>query len=255
MTLSTAIFLFFAGALAAAINSVAGGGGFVALPALLFAGVSPIPANATQTLALFMGITASGGSYKDRLTTPWRILGPLLIASIVGGIAGAVLLLRTPASLFLNILPWLLLAATLLFLFGKRFIGERANAFHHDATTTAIVAATLFELVVSIYGGYFGGGLGIMNLAMLAMLGMDDIHDMNAIKAVLGAVINGTATVLFLFKGAVVWQQGAWMIAGAICGGWLGAHYAQKLPPKLVRTFVSVIGVSMTIYFFWRAYA
>ena len=252
---TTAIFLFLAGLLGAAINAVAGGGGFVALPALLFVGVSPIHANATQTMALFLGITASGGSYGNRLKTPWRILGPLLAASMVGGISGAVLLLHTPASLFLNILPWLLLSATVLFLFGNKWMGARPNAFHHNATLTAIVAATIFELLVSIYGGYFGGGLGIMNLAMLAMLGMDDIHDMNAIKAVLGGVINGVATALFLFKGAVLWREGLWMMAGAVCGGWLGAHYAQKLPPQLVRRFVSVIGISMTIYFFWRAYA
>ncbi len=252
---TTAIFLFFAGALAAAINSVAGGGGFVALPALMFAGLNPIAANATQTMALFVGVTASGGSYFDRLKTPWRIFGPLIAASFVGGLAGGILLLRTPASLFLNILPWLLLAATLLFLFGRRFIGKRANAFQQDATLIAIAGTTLFELFVSIYGGYFGGGLGIMNLAMLAMLGLDDIHDMNAIKTVLGAVINGVATALFLFKGAIIWREGLWMTAGAIAGGWLGAHYAQKLPQELVRKVVSIIGVSMTIYFFWRAYA
>jgi len=251
---TTAIFLFLAGALAAAINSVAGGGGFVALPSLMFAGVSPVAANATQTMALFVGVTASSGSYAQRLRTPWRIFGPLVIASLAGGLVGGLLLLRTPESLFLNILPWLLLAATLLFLFGKRFIGERQNAFHHDATLVAIAGATLFELLVATYGGYFGGGLGIMNLAMLAMLGLDDIHDMNAIKTVLGAIINGVATALFLFKGAIIWREGLIMTAGAICGGWLGAHYAQKLPQGLVRRVVSVIGVSMTIYFFWRAY-
>ncbi len=255
MNLSTGIFLFFAGALGAAINSVAGGGGFVALPALMFAGVNPIAANATQTMALFMGITASGGSYLQRLSTPWRIFGPLLVASFAGGLVGGILLLRTPAALFLNILPWLLLSAMLLFLFGGKVIGKRSNAFHRDATLIAIAGATLFELFVSIYGGYFGGGLGIMNLAMLAMLGLDDIHDMNAIKTVLGAAINGVATALFLLKGAIIWREGLWMMAGAVCGGWLGAHYAQKLPPVLVRRFVSIIGISMTIYFFWRAYA
>lgn len=252
---TTAIFVFLAGALGAAINSVAGGGGFVALPALMVIGVNPIAANATQTMALFVGITASGGSYAGRLRTPWRILGPLVIASIVGGIVGGLLLLRTPAELFVNILPWLLLGATLLFLFGRRFVGQRPNSFHHDATLTAITLATLFELAVALYGGYFGGGLGIMNLAMLAMLGLDDIHDMNAIKTVLGAAINGTATALFIWKGAIWWREGLIMTAGGITGGWLGAHYAQKLPPLLVRRFVSVIGVSMTIYFFWRAYA
>ena len=172
----TSILLFVAGVFGGALNAVAGGGSFLAFPALLFTGVPPIPANATNTLALWTGAAASGGAYRRRLDVPVRVLLPLLLASLVGGIAGAVLLLRTPAHTFLRVLPWLMLAATLLFLFGRKLAGKRTSGVGHDATTAAIVAASIFELVVAVYGGYFGGGIGIVNLAMLAAVGMTDIH-------------------------------------------------------------------------------
>jgi uncharacterized protein len=124
----------------------------------------------------------------------------------------------------------------------------------HDATTTALVGASVFELVVAVYGGYFGGGLGIMNLAMLAALGMTDIHAMNALKVVLGAVINGVAAVSFVIAKAVAWPQAVVMIVGATVGGYLAAHYAQKLPQRWIRGFVILTGIGMTVYFFARAY-
>src|SRR5712664_3536082 len=226
-----AIFLFFAGALGGGINAVAGGGSFVAFPTLLFTGVPPIPANATNTLALWTGAAASGGAYRNRLNVPMRVLLPLMVTSVIGGIAGAVLLLLTPAHTFLRVLPWLMLGATLLFIFGKRLAGRRASSVEHDATTAAIVGASIFELVVAVYGGYFGGGLGIVNLAMLAAVGMTDIHAMNALKSILGTAINGIAALVFVVKGAIYWPQAIVMIAGALVGGYFGAHYAQKLPP------------------------
>jgi len=116
------------------------------------------------------------------------------------------------------------------------------------------VPAAVFELVVAVYGGYFGGGVGIMNLAMLAVLGMTDIHAMNALKVVLGGIINGVAVVTFILAGAVAWKPGVIMTAGAIVGGYFGAHYAQKLPQAWIRAFVIVVGTAMTVYFFWKAY-
>ena len=121
-------------------------------------------------------------------------------------------------------------------------------------STQAIVVAAVFELVVSVYGGYFGGGVGILNLAMFAALGMTDIHAMNALKVVLGGIINGTAVVTFALKGAIAWKPGAIMIAGAIVGGYFGAHYAQKLPQSWIRGFVILVGAAMTVYFFIRGY-
>jgi uncharacterized protein len=249
-----AIFLFFASVIGGALNAVAGGGSFVAFPALLFTGVPPIPANATNTLALWTGATASGGAYRNRLDVPMRVLLPLLVTSLAGGIAGAVLLLRTPAHTFLRVLPWLMLGATLLFIFGKKLAGKRASSVGHGATTAAIAGASVFELVVAVYGGYFGGGVGIVNLAMFAAVGMTDIHAMNALKSILGVAINGVAAVVFIVKGAIYWPQAIVMIAGALVGGYFGAHYAQKLPQAWIRGFVILVGAGMTVYFFARAY-
>jgi len=250
----TIIFLFVAGALGGALNSVAGGGSFIAFPALLWTGVPPIPANATNTIALWSGATASGGAYRKRLDVPRRMLIPLLAASLVGGVAGAILLLRTPGHTFMRVLPWLTLGATLLFAFGRKIAGNRGSVIQQGTTQGALAGATLFQFCVGVYGGYFGGGMGIVMLAMLSTLGMSDIHAMNALKAVMGSVINGVAVITFMLAHAVYWKHGGVMIAGAIAGGYLGAHYAMKLPPAWVRTFVVLVGAGMTVYFFWTAY-
>lgn len=254
MTLEIAILLFVAGVLGGALNSVAGGGSFIAFPALLFTGVPPIPANATNTIALWTGAAASGGAYRKRLDVPRRVMIPLLAASLSGGLAGAFLLLKTPAHTFMRVLPWLTLGATLLFAFGRKIAGGRRSVIEHETTRAALAGATLFQLVVGVYGGYFGGGMGIVMLAMLAMLGMTDIHSMNALKSVMGSVINGVAVVTFVVARAIYWKQGIVMIVGGIAGGYLGAHYAQKIPQVWIRAFVVLVGAGMTIYFFWKSY-
>jgi len=254
LTPQSIIFLFFAGALGGALNSVAGGGSFIAFPALLFTGVPPIPANATNTIALWTAAAASGGAYRTRLDVPRRVMVPLLAACLIGGLAGAVLLLKTPAQTFMRVLPWLTLGATLLFAFGRKLAGGRKSAIGHEASAAALTGATIFQLVVAVYGGYFGGGMGIVMLAMLAALGMTDIHAMNALKSVMGSVINGVAVVAFIVARAVYWKQGIVMIVGGILGGYLGAHYAQKVPQVWIRMLVVVVGAGMTVYFFWKSY-
>lgn len=236
------------------MNAVAGGGSFLAFPALVFTGVPQVPANATNTVALWAGMTASGGAYRRRLNLPARLIVPLLVASFAGGVMGAVLLLKTSEHVFAKVLPWLMLGATLLFLFGPRLARGRQSNLGRELTTSAIVVAVLFEWLVAIYGGYFGGGVGIVNLAMLAALGMTDLHTMNALKSVLGSVINGIAVVVFAVSRVVRWPQAGVMAIGAILGGYLGAHYAQKLPQGSVRWFVVLVGLGMTVYFFARAY-
>jgi uncharacterized protein len=247
-------FLFIAGILGGALNAVAGGGSFIAFPALLFTGVPPIAANATNTIALWTGVIASGGAFRERLEAPRRVMIPLLVTSFAGGVAGAFLLLKTPAHTFMKVLPWLMLGATLLFIFGKRLAGKRSSSVGRDATTAAIVGASIFELGVAVYGGYFGGGVGIVNLAMLAAVGMTDIHAMNALKSVLGMAINGVAVLVFIAKGAVYWPQAVVMIAGAVVGGYFGARYSLKVPQRWVRVFVIVVGLAMSAYFFVKAY-
>ncbi len=254
MTPQSITLLFFAGVLAGALNAFAGGGSFIAFPALLWAGVPPIPANATNTIALWTAAAASGGAYRERLDVPRRVMVPLLVASLIGGLAGAFLLLKTPAHTFMRVLPWLTLGATLLFAFGKKLAGGRASVIEHESTQAALVGATLFQLAVAVYGGYFGGGMGIVMLAMLAALGMTDIHAMNALKSVMGFVINGVAVVTFVIARAVYWREGVVMIVGGVAGGYLGAHYAMKLPQAWVRVFVVLVGAGMTVYFFWKSY-
>ena len=254
MTLEQVIFLFFAGAIGGAINAVAGGGSFVAFPALLFTGVAPVPANATNTLALWVGTTASGGAYRQKLDIPRRVMIPLIVTSVIGGVAGALLLIKTPAQTFLKVLPWLMLGATLLFAFGKHLTGRVSAGMSGETTKSSMVGATIFELAVALYGGYFGGGLGILNLAMLSALGMTDIHAMNKLKVILGSIINGVAAIAFVVTGFILWPQAGVMTVGAIVGGYGAAHYAQKLPQIWIRGLVIAVGTLMTIYFFIRAY-
>src|SRR2546423_14653702 len=132
----------------------------------------------------------------------------------------------------------MMLGATLVFVFGPRLAAGRPSKVGADATAGSIVVSSVFELAVAVYGGYFGGGVGIVNLAMLAAIGMTDIHAMNALKSVLGSAINGVAVIVFVVKGAVYWPQAIVMIAGALVGGYFGARYALKLPQRLVRVFV-----------------
>jgi uncharacterized protein len=254
LTIQIVTFLFLAGMLGGALNAVAGGGSFVLFPALWRTGIPPIPANATNTVALWVGVTASGGAYRRRLNISRRVMAPLIVTSVAGGLAGAFLLLKTPAHTFMKVLPWLMLGATLLFAFGKKLTGRFSGGLAHEATTAALAVACIFEVIVSVYGGYFGGGVGIMNLAMLAALGMTDIHAMNALKSVLGSVINGVAVVLFVIKGAVYWPQCIVATAGAVVGGYFGAHYAQRLPQSWIRVFVIVVGLAMSAFFFVKAF-
>lgn len=252
--LVNAVLLFSAALLAGALNAVAGGGSFIAFPALLLTGVPPIPANATNTVALWAGLVFSGGAFRRHISVRRRILGVLAFASIAGGILGALLLLRTPAHTFMHVLPWLMLAATLLFIFGGKLVRPTTPQVVHDPGTKTLVVAAGFQFLVAIYGGYFGGGMGIVILAMLTAFGMADIHHMNALKIVLSTATNGVAVAIFVASHAVFWREAAVMIVGAALGGFFGAHYSLRLPQRLVKSFVIAVGSGMTAYFFVRSY-
>ena len=250
MTLATYGLLFVAAAVGGAINSVAGGGSFVAFPALLFAGVPAVPANATNTIALWPGSLASAVAYRRELRDVRRALLPLGAASLAGGLVGSLLLLRTSDHTFVLLIPWLLLFATVLFSFGGAVTG-RLRAGARASLGVAIGA----QLLIGVYGGYFGGGIGIMMLAVLSLLGMTDIHRMNSLKAVLGTLVNGVAVVAFVIAGAVAWAPGAVMIVGGVVGGYAGAAIARQVEPGLVRKLVLAVAWAMTGYFFLRTYA
>jgi hypothetical protein len=255
MTYPQIILLFVAAVLGGTLNAVAGGGSFFSFPALVFTGVPLIQANATNTIALWPGSVASTGAYRKELATQnRRFLLMLIITSIIGGTLGALLLLNTPQTMFIGLLPYLLLTATLLFTLSgpitKRLrLHSLANA---HLTRAELVSLALAQLAISIYGGYFGGGIGILILATLAFMGMDNIHAMNGVKTLLASCINGAAMITFIVQRAVFWPEAILMIVGAILGGYGGAYYARKIDQKWVRLFVTIVGLFMTIYFFVR---
>src|SRR5258708_11317362 len=222
----------------------------------MFAGIAPKIANATNTVALWPGSVASVWAYKKELTARRAELISLGTVSLIGGILGALLLLKTPERTFVQILPLLLRAATLLFSYGGRICKAiRAKMGHHEhRSAVSLVGITILQLVIATYGGYFGGGIGILMLAALSLMGMEEIHSMNALKTILASLINGVAVLTFIIARAVVWPQATLMIVGAIIGGYGGAHYAQRMPPLIVRRFVIGVGMSMTGYFCVRTY-
>jgi uncharacterized membrane protein YfcA len=181
------------------------------------------------------------------------VLVLLSVASLIGGTAGALLLLKTSESAFVHLIPWLLLVATSLFTFGKR-VTSRFSGKSDDASPRALAAVAVAQTVIALYGGYFGGGMGILMLATLSLIGMTDIHAMNALKTILGAIINGAAVVLFVLAHAVDWRPGGVMVVGGIVGGYVGAAVARKIDPKRVRSFVLVVAWAMTVYFFAKTY-
>jgi len=240
--------------LAGALNSVAGGGSFFSFPALLFTGVLPIPANATSTVALWPGSLASAGAYRRRLPRSVRMLVPLILASVAGGAVGAVLLLQTSQSTFLRLIPFLFLAATLFFAFGRKLLKAARPLGKEPSQPSwlAVGGVSLLQFVVAIYGGFFGGGMGIVMLALLSLLPLGDIHAMNSVKTLLAAATNGVAIITFIMARIILWPEAALMLVGAILGGYGGAHYAQKLNPERVRAFVVVVGFTMSFIFLWK---
>jgi len=255
MTFLQASILFVAAILGGTLNSVAGGGTFITLPALIFTGVLPINANASSTVALWPGSIASVWAYRKEFANQRRLVTFLLsITSLIGGILGAELLVRTSQTTFVKLLPYLLLLATVLFA-----LSGPINTRLHGKTTLknrqswlTLVGISLLQLVIAIYGGYFGGGIGILMLATLGLMGMENIHEMNAMKTLLTTFINGVAVIIFIIRGIVVWPQAIVMVIGAIIGGYTGAYFARKIDQRLIRGFVILVGVSMTIYFFLR---
>ena len=254
MTLGHAILLFLAACGAGALNSVAGGGQFLTFPALIFAGVPAINANATSSVAVWPGTVASTVGYRRELADQRAILLPLAGASVAGGILGAVVLLRTPQATFARLVPWLLLLATLLLIFGGPLVARLRKRLGQSGAPSrgALAGVTVVQLLLGVYGGYFGGGMGFVMLAAMAFMGMDHMHRMNALKTALASCINGVAVATFVLAGAVAWPQAVVMLTGAILGGYAGAHYARRLDPKVVRRFTITVACAMTAYFFLR---
>lgn len=245
--LTSAVVLFVAAFLAGALNAVAGGGSFLTLPALVVMGVPPIAANATGTVALLPGYLASAWALRHDIKNAEGLsLGMLVGVSLVGGTVGALLLLLTPESVFDTLIPWLLLAATLLFALGPRLMGRRQGA------TASQWLVALIILVVAIYGGYFNGGLGILLLAVFTMLGVGSLHTANGLKNVVSALLTAIAVVVYVAGGLVYWPQALWMMIAATLGGYWGAKASQKIPMHYLRWGIVLTGAVMTLLFFIR---
>ena len=250
MTPSTWLLLALAGAIGGAVNSVAGGGSFLVFPAILWSGVPAVGANATTAAALWPALLASGFAYRRELAAVRSMALTLAASSAVGGLAGAFLLLRTPDATFVKVLPFLLAFAALVFSLGPRLtarLGERSGR-------GALWIAAALQLAISVYGGYFGGGMGIMMLATFSIAGMTHLHSMNALKTVLGAIINGLAIAYFFASGAVTVAAAVPVAVGSVIGGFVGASAARRLDAKKVRSVVLVYAWALTAYFFWRSF-
>ncbi len=252
MTLYQALFLFSVAVAGGALNSVAGGGSFICFPALVFAGIPPVNANATNTLALWPGTAASTAAYRTELAGNSRMILPLIATGVVGGVIGAWLLLHTPQMTFMRMIPWLLLTATLLLAFSKQLakrIGTQTLQMSGPSRRSVAIAACL-QLLIATYIGFFGAGAGFVILALFAVMGLRNIHAMNGMKTLLVSICNGVALLAFILARAIYWPQALLMTAGAALGGYAGAWYAQKLPPQYVRWFAIACGAAMTVYFF-----
>jgi uncharacterized membrane protein YfcA len=238
--------------IAAACNSVAGGGTFFTFPTLLFYGMPAIQANATSTAALWPGTLASAYAYREDAVKHKDKMPRLITISLIGGTAGAITLLYTPEQTFRELIPWLLLTATVLFA-----ISPKVTDFLHRITKdnsryqkTGTLGSTLMQLGIAFYGGYFGAGIGILMLAMLGLMGMRDIHEMNGLKTILGSAINATAVALFIFMGVIVWKIAIVMMVGGMIGGYWGARIAKHVPRPLIRGIVIATGSILTVIFF-----
>ncbi|SFK62427.1 sulfite exporter TauE/SafE family protein [Methylocapsa palsarum] len=240
----------FAALAAGFINAVAGGGSFLTFPALIAAGLPPIDANASSTVALFPGQITTGFASRDGVRAAMmdhRVnVWALALISLGGGLLGAFLLLATPQAVFIQIVPWLILLATAIFA-GGNFIRFGSGKFQLGPSSILVAQG-----VVAIYGGYFGGGIGILMLAALTLYGLRDIWLMNSLKILLAVLMNTAAVITFISAGLIHWRLTMIVALAAIAGGYLGIYAARRVPSQIVKSFVVVIGLILTVYFFLK---
>ena len=248
--MSDFILLFVAAFAAGAMNTIAGGGTFLTFPALVFVGVPPVLANATSAVSVFPGYLGGAMGFRDELRQFHR--GRLLrlgLITLAGGFVGSLLLLVSSNKAFSVAVPFLLLAATLAFLFG-----DAVRAWAVRSRVAIAPEGMIGMFLVSIYGGYFNGGLGIVLLALFALWGMSDIHQMNGLKSGLSFALSAISVVTFAVAGAVEWPEAIVMMIASTAGGYAGAPMARALPKHIVRRIVAVVGFAMSGVFFYRLF-
>ena len=248
--MSSVLLIAGAGLLGGAMNALAGGGSFVTLPTLIAAGIPSVSANASSSVALYPGGIASAFVYRANLDGVGGVgVKPLLITSLIGGFFGSLLLLWTPTAVFDGVLPWLLLIATLALAFGRRIADRLQGVLRgHSGIVLAV------QLVLSIYGGYFGGAAGLMLLAAWSLLDGREVKILNAPRVIMVSAFNTVAIILFAIADVVHWREAAIMAVAALVGGFTGAHLSQRLDPRIVRALTLTLACVMTLRFFWRAY-
>lgn len=236
---------------AGVLNTIAGGGTFLTFPALVFVGVPPVAANATSAVAVFPGYFGGAVGFRSELAAfDRRRLLRLGLIALAGAAVGSGLLLVSSNAAFSAVIPFLLLAATLVFLFGDRL---RARAAAQAGSVAPDGAVALFA--VAVYGGYFNGGLGIVLLALFALWGMSDIHAMNGLKTWLSLLISLISVAIFAIADLVIWPHALVMMVAATIGGYAGAPLARRLPNAVIRGLIGLVGFAMSAVFFWRLFA
>ncbi|HEY0455445.1 MAG TPA: sulfite exporter TauE/SafE family protein [Verrucomicrobiae bacterium] len=258
MSLVEALTLAAAAGAAGVVNAVAGGGTMITFPSLLFFGTPGIVANATSTLALVIGTSSSIYAFRKQLAAvkPW--LKRFVPISLLGGLVGSILLTHTQEKVFAKLVPFLLLFATILFLlqgFFRKLSQPKDPAEEQILHGPALAGAIVFQFFVSVYGGYFGAGIGILMLASFGILGLRDIHEMNAIKNLVGSLINQVAAIYFIFAGLIDWPKAGVMTLGALIGYFLGAHYSQRISQKRVRQIITAVGFTISAVLFYQQFA
>jgi hypothetical protein len=244
------ILLLTAALIAGALNAVAGGGSFLTLPALVFTGMPAVAANATGTVALLPGYASGVLGFREDLKAPPGLpLRTLTVLSLIGGAIGAGLLLLTDDHIFRKILPWLLLVATVLFAVGPALVRQiKGSQPGHASAGLSSVSL----LIVSIYGGYFNGGLGILLLALFGLLGQTDLNAMNGVKNIVSTLLTAIATAIYAWGGVVAWPQALVMMIAVAAGGYFGARIARRISAPILRAGIVTTGLVMTTLFFLR---
>lgn len=257
--------LVLAAAGAGAMNAMAGGGTILTFPTLVFLGMPAIAANATSTVALLPGTAASMAGFRDDVVRHKGWLKTLLLPSLLGGVIGSALLLRTAEKTFAQLAPLLILVATVLFMargaLARRFFprddrgGGAGEPEPSQLSRGRWTAAALLQLAVAVYGGYFGAGIGILMLALLGFLGLQDIHAMNGLKNFFNLCINSVAAGTFILRGAVSWPEALVLAVGAVLGGYGGARFSKRIGQEKARAAVVVIGLLVTAILAWQQLA
>lgn len=253
----TIVLLFVAGFIGGTLNSLAGGGSFIMFPALLFAGVPPVLANASNTYACLPGYISGAVGYWRHIVPHKDKLLAYCVIGLIGGFLGAETLMRVSDEQFAVIIPWLMLFAVTIYIFGQRinrWLAARSSGSRRMAVVGTIGLSILL-LALCFYGGFFNAGLGIILLAYLALAGFNDVHAMNGLKLLISSVVSIVAVVRFAATGSIAWVEGSAALAGALVGGFLAAYFAHLIPAKVLRGFIIVYGIALTGYFFWATYA